>query len=120
MNRTTLILTGVLTLFSSSAKAANFTAITSPPTILNLVIFIGALACVVFGLKIVDLVRGGQLSKVWQLFIAAFVLLVLSEAALLCGTFEFFSLPEFVVPALMTLAIGLFLYGVTETRKVLS
>lgn len=102
-----------------SAKAANFAVITSPPTILNIVILGVAIGCVVIGLKIVDLVRGGQLSKVWQVFIGAFVVLVLAEAGRLATTFELITLPDLVSPALMVLSIGLFLYGLLETKRVL-
>lgn len=102
-----------------SANAANFAVITSPPTILNIVVMITAIVCVVVGLKVVDLVRGGQLSKVWQTFIGAFVVLVLAEAALLGASFEILTLPDFVAPAMMVLSIGLFLYGLLETKRVL-
>lgn len=109
----------LLSLLGGSAKAANFALITSPPTILNIVVLLVAIACIVIGLKVVDLVRGGQFSKVWQMFIGAFVVLVLAEAARLSVTFEIMSIPELVAPAMMVLSIGLFLYALLETRRVL-
>jgi len=116
----TQLATGCLMFFlSGSAKAANFAVITSPPTILNILVLLAAIGCVVIGLKVVELVRGGQLSKVWQVFIGAFVVLILAEGVRLAATFELIALPDLVTPAMMVVSIGLFLYGLLETKRVL-
>jgi hypothetical protein len=70
--------------------------------------------------KVLNLVRGGQLSKSWQLFLAAFIVLVLSQAAVLLSILEVIVLPSFVIPACLAIATGLLLLGIIETKRVLS
>jgi len=116
------ILLGVLffAVGASRAEAANFAVITSPPTLLNLFILVFAVACVAGAVKVLALVRGGQLSKSWQLFLGGFGVLTLCELGILGNSFEIFSLPSFVVPAGLVLMSGLFFFGILETRRVLS
>jgi hypothetical protein len=101
-------------------EAANFAVITSPPTLLNVFILGFAVACVAGASRVLTLVRGGHLSRSWQLFTAGFVVLVLCQLAILGNAFELITLPSFVVPAGLALMCGLFLYGIFETRRVLS
>jgi len=104
---------------AESAYAANFAVITSPPTILDLFVLLASFGCVAGCFKVVDLVKGGLLSKSWQLFMGGFAILAVSQIASLCVTFEIVALPSFVVPALLVLATGLFLYALYEIRGVL-
>jgi len=101
-------------------EAANFAVITSPPTMLNILIFVFAVACAAAAVKVLALVRGGHLSKSWQLFLGGFTLLALCELAILVSSFEIITLPSFVVPAGLVLMSGLFLFGIIETKRVLS
>jgi len=105
---------------ASRAEAANFAVITSPPTMLNVFILVFATSCVAGTLKVLALVRGGQLSKSWQLFLAGFGVLVLSELAILANSFEIIMVPSFVIPAGLVLMSGLFLFGIIETKRALS
>lgn len=104
---------------AGSAQAANLAVITSPPTLLNLVLLGLAVACIVFSLKVLNLIRGGHLGKCWQLFIGGFLLLGVSQLAMLFNVLEIVSLPEFVAPALMAAMAGMFCYGVIEMRRTL-
>ena len=116
------ILLGMLLVGVSAgrAEAANFAVITSPPTLLNILILAFAVACLAAAIKVLALVRGGQLSKSWQLFAAGFAVLALCEMAVLGSSFEIIVLPSFVVPASLVLMSGLFLFGIIETKRVLS
>jgi len=105
---------------AAPAQAANFAVITSPPTLLNGLILAFAVACVSGAVKVLALVRGGQLSKSWQLFAAGFAVLALCQLAILGSSFEIIVLPWFVVPAGLILMSALFLFGIIETRRVLS
>ncbi|MFC1475291.1 hypothetical protein ACFLQG_01455 [Candidatus Zixiibacteriota bacterium] len=105
---------------SVSAKAANFAVITNPPTILSLFVLFAAVGCLMGALKLLDLLKGGQLFKSWQIFLFGFVALAISQAAILLHDFEIFVIPNFVVPALLLVTLGLFLFGVFTTKKVLS
>ncbi|MFZ5980553.1 MAG: hypothetical protein ACOYVF_07955 [Candidatus Zixiibacteriota bacterium] len=105
---------------ASSSQAANLAVITSPPTILNILVLLFAFACFFICFQVLNLVRGGQLSRSWQMFMFGFALLALSQVAYLLTVFEIFVVPSFTVPALMTLMVGLFLYGMFEMKRVLS
>ncbi|HWR83657.1 MAG TPA: hypothetical protein VN285_10160 [Candidatus Deferrimicrobium sp.] len=104
---------------ADQAQAANLAVIVSPPTLLNLIILGVGIACVMGAVKVLSLVRGGQMSRSWQLFAAGFGVLVLCEFLLVANAIEIITLPSFVVPAGLAVMSGLFLYGIRETRRVL-
>ena len=104
---------------NSSAWGANVAVITSPPTLLKLVVFGIAVGCLVFSLKVVSALKGGLLSKSWQVFMIGFVVLALAQLMALMGDMEIFNLPSFVTPALWAVTAGLFFYGVFETKRTL-
>lgn len=114
-----LLLAGALVPFSR-AEAANIAAIINPPTFLNLLVLVGAVVCTAGAVQVFSLVRGGRLSRCWQWFIGGFAVLALAEIILLCGLFELLTLLEFVVPTLLLVMAGLFLYGVREIKRTLS
>ncbi|MGD8921701.1 MAG: hypothetical protein PVH24_00500 [Candidatus Zixiibacteriota bacterium] len=105
---------------AGQSQAANVAVVTSPPTILNILVLIFAGACLTVCAQLLSLVRGGLFAKIWQLFLLAFVVLALSQIASLLNVFEVVLLPEFVVPALLVLATGVFLYGIFEAKRILS
>ncbi|MFQ5499975.1 MAG: hypothetical protein ACE5FH_09910 [Candidatus Zixiibacteriota bacterium] len=114
-------LIGLLVLaVGEQAHAANLAMIASPPTAMNLVVLIVFGASVAGGVKVLSAVRGGQLSKSWQLFVMGFFVMGLSQLAVICHSLELLELPEFVTPALLLVSAALFLYGVLETRRTLS
>ncbi len=108
-----------LLLLGADAHAANFAVITQPPTMLSAVLLLVGLGCLVGSVKILSLLRGGLLFKSWQIFLSAFAVLMISQLANLLHDFEIFMLPSFAVPALLLLALGLFMFGVFETKKTL-
>ncbi len=118
MKKNISILSLVL-LSSADAHAANFAVITQPPTMLSAIVFFVGIGCLVGSIKILSLIKGGLLFKSWQIFLSAFIVLIISQAANLINDLEIFILPSFVVPALLLLAIGLFMLGVFETKKTL-
>jgi len=107
-------------LLSPRAEAANLAVITSPPTLLNIIIFLVALAAAVMCWQVASVVRGGLLSKSWQAFVGAFGLLAVSQGLLIALTIEVVELPSFVVPAILVAMSGLFLYGIVWTKRTLS
>ena len=110
----------LLTVFgASNLYAANFAVITSPPTLLNLVILFTAVACIAVSVKVLSAVKGGQLFKSWQVFFLAFIVLSLCQLASLLNDFEILAVPSVVYPALLLLSFALFFYGVFETKKTL-
>ncbi len=118
--RKNLFLTAVcIVALSGRAEAANLAVITSPPTILNTLILLLACAAVAVCIRIMAAVKGGYLSKAWQVFVIGFVVLAISQIASLLQTFEVVALPGWVTPALMVLWAGIFFYGVFETKRIL-
>lgn len=106
-------------LVSPRAEAANLAVITAPPTLLNILVFLVALAAAVMCWQVASVVKGGLLSKSWQIFMGAFVLLAVGQAMLLAATIELVNFPTFVVPAILVAMAGLFLYGILETKRTL-
>ena len=105
---------------AGSAEAANLAVITNPPTALSAVVFLVACAGLAFGFQVLSLVKGGLFSRIWQMFIGGFLLLALSQAAILLEQFEILVLPGFVVPALLLGMAAVFSYGIVEAKRVLS
>ena len=108
-----------LTILAPRAEAANLALITSPPTLLNIIICLVALAAAVLCWQVSSVVRGGLLSKTWQAFMAAFGLLAISQGVLVASTIEVVQLPSFVVPAILVAMTGLFVYGIIWTKRTL-
>lgn len=104
----------------NSAYAANLAVITSPPTLLNLAGLVVAVICVIGSFKVLTLVRGGSFSRSWQFLMGGFITFVLGQLVMMLNTFEIISVPSFLFPAFLVLAAGLFLYGIWETKRVLS
>jgi uncharacterized membrane protein HdeD (DUF308 family) len=105
---------------AAPAHAANLAVITSPPTMLHVVVLFFAVACTAGSVRVISLVRGGRMSKSWQMFLGGFLVLALAQIILLCETFEVLTLPGFVVPTALVVMAGLFLFGIVETKRTLS
>ena len=120
MNKKVLLSAVLVGAVATPAEAANFAVITSPPVFLNLFILCFSVACVATTTKVYSLVRGGELSKGWQLLLAGFGMLALCEVMVLADAFDLLRIPSFVVPAGLVLMSGLFLYGILEVKRVLS
>jgi len=82
-------------------------------------ILIVAGICIFGALKVLALVRGGLLSKSWQMFIGGFSALAFSQLLLILNAMDVINLPSFVVPACLMLMSGLFLWGIFETKRIL-
>ena len=113
-------LTLVMVLASGTpAMAANIGVIASPPTALKVVVFGVAVGCLVASSKVLSVVKGGLLSRSWQVFMFGFIVLALSQLAALLNDMEVLSLPSYVSPLLWVLTTGLFLYAIFETKRTL-
>jgi len=106
-------------LLSQPAHAANFAVMATPPNLLNLAVLVAAVVGLVGGVRVLSLVKGGHLARTWQVFVLGLGVMILCQVALLGAAMEFFALPTFVVPALLVVSVGLFVYGIFETKRVL-
>ena len=119
--RTTMALTCLIVLgLADRTEAANFAVITAPPTILNLCVLALSLAGIVIGLQLLGVIRGGLLSRPWQIMVAGFAVLALGQITTLLQTFEIVVLPTWAAPSLMVLWAGVFFYGLFETKRALA
>ena len=119
MRKSIAIIFLLIVAVAERAEAANFAVITNPPTILNLLIFVFSIICIVFGYQVLSLVKGGFLSKGWRLLVGGFALMAAGQMIYLLEAFEVAVLPELIAPAIMVASVGLFFFGLFETKKVL-
>jgi hypothetical protein len=120
MKLSTAIIAIIITGIGGRAEAANLTVIVSPPSLMSLVVLGLAVAGVVFGLQLMKVVKGGFLFRAWQVFVAGFALLALSQLSSLIRATEIAAIPLWVPQALMVLWAGSFFYAVFETKRALS
>jgi len=104
----------------TSAQAANLAMIASPPTMFSFFVLVIAGFCLFGSFQVWNQVKGGLLSRSWQMFLVGFVLLAVSQLLNVLSSMEIIALPGYVVPGLLTLMAGVFLYGVYNARKTLS
>ena len=108
-----LILTG-------NANAANLAMITSPPTMFSFFVLVIAGFCLVGSFQVLNQVRGGMLSRSWQMFFIGFALLSISQLGQIMASMEIIMLPVYFMPGVLVLMAGVFAYGVYNARKTLS
>ena len=101
------------------AHAANFAVITAPPTFLSILVFLAAGAGAVVCSQVWSSVKGGNLGRVWQMFMIGLVLLVINRAIALLQDFQIAVLPEFLAPAILVLMVGAIVYGMFEAKRLL-
>jgi uncharacterized membrane protein len=110
----------VVSLLASSVRADEVAVIANPPTFFTIVIFAAACACIAVCFQVLALVRGGQFSRSWQLFLAGFTVLAVSQLGLMLHNFGVIVMPSWLVPTLMAAMAGVFFYGLYETKRMLS
>lgn len=106
-------------LMTGSANAANFAVITSPPTMFSFFVLVIAGFCLVGSFQVLSQVRGGMLSRSWQMFFIGFVLLAISQLGQIFSMMEIMVLPVYFMPGVLVLMAGVFAYGVYNARKTL-
>ena len=104
----------------SDVQAANLAVIASPPTMFSLFVLFVAGACLFGSFQVMGQVKGGYLSRSWQMFFFGFALLAISQLASIGSAMELFSLPELFTPLMLLLMSGLFAFGVFSARNTLS
>lgn len=119
MKRVSQIVAMMLLTGATSANAANITALVHPANLLNLVLLVGASLCAALCLQVLELVRGGQLSRSWQLFLGGFVVMGLSQLLAILQAMEILILPTWVVPMMMVAMGALFYFGLVQLKRVL-
>ena len=91
----------------------------SAVSIINLALLICAFIGLIWALKILSLVRGGLMSKSWQMILIGFICLCLAQALALIAKLGFVPIPEVAVSSLYLLMAATWLAGLYQTRKIL-
>jgi len=90
-----------------------------PMSVIHLVVLLTAFICLVWALKILSLVKGGLMSKSWQMFGLGFGILIVAQFVSLGRSADMIAIPEFIAPGLYMIMALSWLYGLYQTRKVL-
>ncbi|MFH1699983.1 MAG: hypothetical protein ABIE07_05280 [Candidatus Zixiibacteriota bacterium] len=102
-----------------SAYAADFKVLGNVPAIINLVILIGALACLSVAIKLFGLVKGGALAKGCQMWIISFITLTAGQVLILAQELKLFILTFDIAGILYVGTVILWLIGLMHARRVL-
>jgi len=100
----------------ASIKIEDFYSTTS---IFNVSLLICAFICLMWSLRIMSLVRGGLMSKSWQMFVLGFGFLVVAQLIIVGDKVQLYSMPGHVVTILYLLMAIMWLIGLYRTRRVL-
>jgi hypothetical protein len=100
----------------ASIKIEDFYTTTS---IFDITLLICALICLLWSLRIMSLVRGGLMSKSWQMFVLGFGFLVIAQVFSLGENARLFLLPGYITSALYLLMAIMWLSGLYKTRRIL-
>jgi len=93
--------------------------ISSTSAIINIVVLLFAVICLVWALKIMSLVRGGLISKSWQMFTLGFCFLIAAQILVVMQEAEFLILPGYFATSLYLVMTITWLMGLYQARKVL-
>lgn len=113
------MLLGVMPLQSASA-AIDTRGLTTTSGIINLALLLCVIIGIAWSMKVMSLVRGGLLSKSWQMFALGFVFLMLARLLALGETVKLVAAPEYVTTILYLLMILTWLVGIYQTKKILA
>ena len=110
---------GVLALTVPARAAFQTESIYEPISIVTLIVLLCSVLCLIWAFKVLSLVRGGLLSKSWQMFVLGFGFLLLAQIVTLGQQMAIFSLPGFVATAFYLLMSVTWLLGLYQTRRIL-
>ena len=124
MNKLKYIISGIFLinfLFAGTAHAAvNINALLSASGIADLVLLLCIFVCLFWSMKIMSLVRGGLMSKSWQMFTLGFLFLILARLMIISATINLFVVPEYVSTILYLLMTVTWLVGILQTKRILA
>src|SRR5574341_1298359 len=86
---------------STEAWGANIGMMTSPPTLFSFFVLVIAGFCLFWSYQIWHQVKGGMLSRSWQMFLLGFLLLAVSQLLNVLTSTEIVVIPGFVSPGLL-------------------
>ncbi|HDL03365.1 MAG TPA: hypothetical protein ENH25_04450 [candidate division Zixibacteria bacterium] len=94
-------------------------ALYTTTNIIHLVVLICAALCLIWALKILTLVKGGLISKSWQMFVLGFCFLIAAQLTVVGENVGLLLIPTYITTALYLLMTITWLAGLYQTRRVL-
>jgi len=124
MNKSKFILSGIFLisfLFAKTANAAvNIDALLSTAGIVDMVLLLCIIICLFWSMNIMSLVRGGLMSKSWQMFTLGFLFLILARIVIISATINLFVVPDYVATILYLFMTITWLIGIFQTKRILA
>ncbi len=124
MNKSKYILSGIFLisfLFTKTANAAvDINALLSTAGIADMVLLLCIIICLFWSMNIMSLVRGGLMSKSWQMFTLGFLFLILARIVIISATINLFVVPEYVSTLLYLFMTITWLIGIFQTKRILA
>lgn len=124
MNKIKNILSGIFLIslvFAQSANAVVDTeALFTAAGIADLVLLLGIFICLFWSMNIMSLVRGGLMSKSWQMFTLGFIFLILARLVTIGASINLFVVPEYLSTILYLLMTVTWLIGIYQTKRILA
>ncbi len=124
MNKIKNILSGIFVIsliFSQTAKAAIDTEVLFTVSgIADMALLLCIIICLLWSMKIMSLVRGGLMSKSWQMFTLGFIFLILARLLILGISLGLFAVPEYASTVLYLLMVVTWLIGIFQTKRILA
>ena len=111
---------GMTAAFASSASASlKVEDLYTTTSIVHIISLLCALICLIWAMKILSYVRGGSMSKSWQMFVLGFGFLVIAQILALSKNTGLMILPEYFSAVIYLLMAMTWLVGLYQTRRVL-
>lgn len=124
MSKTKYILFGIFLIgmvSTQTAQAAVDTkALYSVSGIADMALLLCIFICLIWSMKIMSLVRGGMMSKSWQMFTLGFIFLILARVITLSAIINLFVVPDYVSTVLYLLMTITWLIGIFQTKRILA
>ena len=119
LNIIKIVLSVSLFTATSSYGALDAESIYSTASVFHIALLICAVICLIWALKILALVRGGLMSKSWQMFVVGFCFLIFAQLLAIGENAHLFYLPGYISTALYLIMTLTWLAGLYQTRKIL-
>jgi hypothetical protein len=97
----------------------NIPSLYTPTAIVHEILLIFAVISLVWAMKVLSLVRGGLMSKSWQMFVLGICFLICAQLIVISEQAGLLAVPGYVSSAIYLLMAFTWLLGIYQTRKVL-
>jgi hypothetical protein len=104
---------------SSAFGSVNPDVFYTPAVVVHEILLICAVICLIWASKVLSLVRGGLMSKSWQMFMLGFVFLAIAQVLAIIENAQLVIFPEYLLSLVYLIMSITWLFGLYQLRKVL-